>query len=154
MVLAILIGYANGAVAQDPNLKWPPYAYALIRVTSPQLNGRIIGEFSKVSNDSLVFYADKPWPPVAIPLAQITRLEMQSGVDRPVGTWALLGFLVVGGGSGALMAWALNKHVGSFPRWGSAALVGTVLGAGGAFVGAVLAWDHPHATWATIPIPR
>lgn len=156
LVLPALMGCASASAYQNPNLKWPIYENARIRVTSPWLFKRETGVAGKPANDSLIFFPDDfTVGRTVIPARQITRLEASTGMERRVGTGALLGFLIVGGGSAAITAATWNNHSASldFGRWGDAALIGGILGAGGALVGAIAGINWRHEGWEPVPLP-
>ena len=154
------------AVAAGPSIaqaqfesapSWPPTAGSRIRLTAvPTGKERQTGTLISANSDSVTFRPATLNNSVAFRTADVTRLEVSHGTHTWRAKGAMLGFMIVGGITGAMTAATWDKeHAGfmDFGRWGDAAIVGGTLGVVGAIVGAI-AGTHANETWHSVPLPR
>ena len=147
--LVIALGSAHAIAAQDP----PLTRGDRVRLTVPAFgDSRFVGTVERARADTL-HVRTRIGVLTAVPLDQVTRLELSRGVRRP--TWsrtAPLWMPLAGGGAAAWGGWA--KPASRSSRQDSAEFMAIVGGLLGLVVGTVIAIAvSPQDEWATLPKP-
>ena len=145
------------AAAQSTASAWPPAVGSRVRLTAVALGGkRETGILVSANKDSVSFRPASLDNSVSFRTADVTHLEVSQGTHTRKAKGALLGFLIVGGITGGLVAATWDKdHTGfiDFGRWGDAAIVGGELGLLGALVGTIVG-SRATESWHTVSVPR
>jgi hypothetical protein len=121
---------------------------------TPVRGSDVTGELAVVANDSLVLVVERdPMRSKVIPVSQIREARISAGRSHARG--AAIGALI-GAGIGIASGVSLGVlvHDDVYTQGQNAAMAGTILGAGGAIVGAVAGAIYGRETWKPVRIPR
>ena len=123
-----------------------------VRVTLGVVGSKpFVGILDTVRSDTIKLRMSTPGR-MAIPLEQVSRLEISRGQQRP--TWAKMAPLwmpLAGAGAGAVIGYATSSDDGFFDRGFGAAALGTVGAVVGLVAGVATAISVKRETWDTIP---
>ena len=137
---------------------WPIAPGSRVRISSRVLgDGNQTGSVVSATSDTLVFRSAKQSISTAISTPNIARIEVARGTHSTKAKGALVGLLIGGLGTAALVAatWTPPKNCFGcldFGRGGDAAFLGVFGGLGGAIVGALVGMRETD-TWVPVAVP-
>ncbi len=154
-VAAPTLSAAQAVQAPD----WPIAPGSRVRISSPILGDRKqTGSVVSATSDTLVFRSAKQSISTAISTPNIVRIEVARGTHSTKAKGALIGLLIGGLGTAAIVAatWTPPNCGGlvclDFGRGGDAAFGGLLGGLGGTIVGALVGMRQTD-TWVPVAVP-